>query len=295
VSVRLTMAYSECGDLGRAIDVGEDALDALDELDELDEAPDVSDRVELISTVAGCYLERGDLTRAQMLIDRALCLAGDDGSPKARAAAAWNAAVIAQARHDAVGARSHAERALGLYAEIDNARAVAMLRVVSAALRLRDIQPDAAAALPELSRALTELQEVGTRLDLGYARTEQARALLLLGDLVGAREAAQWALDELGPGDRFVTGYSLLVLGHVAAAQGDPEEAVARLRAAAAALEHTDASRQTGIVWRELGEAYVELGRPDEAIGALRRASDLAGATYNPLRPEVAADSLQSF
>jgi transcriptional regulator with XRE-family HTH domain len=287
VAVRLVMAYSECGDLSRAVDIGEDALE---DLDEMDPPPDVSDAVELISSVAGCYLERGDLTRAQMLIDRALVRSGEDGSPRARAAAAWNAAVIAQARHDAVGARRQAERALALYAEMDNARGVAMLRVVSAALRLRDIQPDAAAALLELDRALTELHDVGTRVDLGYARTEQARAMLLLGDLTGARQAAHRALDELPSGDRYVTGYTLLVLGHVAAAQGDPEEAVTRLRAAAAALEHTDASRQTGIAWRELGEAYVALGRPEEAIGALRRASDLAGATYNPLRPQVAAD-----
>ena len=35
--------------------------------------------------------------------------------------------------------------------------------------------------------------------------------------------------------------------------------------------------------------AYVELGRSTEAIEALRRASDLAGATYNPLRPALAA------
>jgi tetratricopeptide (TPR) repeat protein len=286
VSVRLAMAYSECGDLARAVDVGEQALARLDRLDPPE---DVGVHVELISTLAGCYLERGDLTRAQILIDRALALAAEAGSARARGAAAWNAAVIAQARHDAVGARLHADRALALFAELDNARSVAMLRVVSAGLLLRQVQPDPHAALPGLRLALVELQVVGTRLDLGYARTEQARALLAAGDLDEAGDTGRRALLDLATGDRLQTGHALLVVGRVAMAQGDTEDALALLRQAASALEESEASRQAGTAWRELGEAYVELGRSSEAIEALRRASDLAGATYNPLRPALAA------
>ncbi len=286
VSVRLAMAYSECGDLARAVDVGEQALA---HLDRLDPPEDVGVHVELISTLAGCYLERGDLTRAQILIDRALALAAEAGSARARGAAAWNAAVIAQARHDAVGARLHADRALALFAELDNARFLAMLRVVSAGLLLRQAQPDPQAALPALRLALVELQDVGTRLDLGYARTEQARALLAAGDLDEAADTGRRALLDLATGDRLQTGHALLVVGRVAMAQGDTEDALALLRQAAGALEESEASRQAGTAWRELGEAYVELGRSTEAIEALRRASDLAGATYNPLRPALAA------
>jgi tetratricopeptide (TPR) repeat protein len=286
VSVRLAMAYSECGDLSRAVDVGERALA---HVERLEPAEDVGVHVELISTLAGCYLERGDLTRAQILINRALALSADAGSARARGAAAWNAAVIAQARHDAVGARLHADRALALFAELDNARFVAMLRVVSAGLLLRQAQPDPQAALPALRVALLELQDVGTRLDLGYARTEQARALLAAGDLAEAGDMGRRALLDLATGDRLQTGHALLVVGRVAMAQGDTEDALALLRQAATALENSEASRQAGTAWRELGEAYVELGRSTEAIEALRRASDLAGATYNPLRPALAA------
>jgi transcriptional regulator with XRE-family HTH domain len=286
VAVALIRAYAECGDLGRAIDIGEQAVARQDDLDP---PSDVSARVELISSLAGCYLERGDLMRSQVLINRALALAGEDGAPLARAAASWNAAVIAHGRHDSLAAREHADRALALYAEIDNARAVGLLRVVSAALRMRQPQPDAEAALPDLDRAVVDLREVGLQVDVGYARTEQARALLFIGDLARAGEVARQALDDLSAGDRLQTGRVLLVLGHVAAAQGDSHAAIDRYREAATALELSEASRQAGTVWRELGEAYVELGRPAEAIEALRAASDLAGATYNPLRPVLAA------
>ena len=97
------------------------------------------------------------------------------------------------------------------------------------------------------------------------------------------------ALLDLATGDRLQTGHTLLVVGRVAMAQGDTEDALALLRQAATALEDSKASIRPGTAWRELGEAYVELGRSTEAIEALRRASDLAGATYNPLRPARAA------
>jgi tetratricopeptide (TPR) repeat protein len=197
--------------------------------------------------------------------------------------------VIAQARHDAVGARRHADRALALFTELDNARFVAMVRVLSAGLLLRQAQPDPRSALPLLRQALVELQDVGTRLDVGYARTEQARALLAAGDLVEAGEVGRRALLDLATGDRLQTGHALLVVGRVAMAHGDTDDALALVRRAASALEESEASRQAGSAWRELGEAYVELGRPTDAIEALRRASDLAGATYNPLRPASAA------
>jgi tetratricopeptide (TPR) repeat protein len=219
-----------------------------------------------------------------MLIQRALDRAGHDGAPRARAAAAWNAAVISQARHDSVGARTHADRAAALYAEIDDARRTAVLRTVSAHLSLRGPEPDPADALVQLERAVEELREVGTQLDLGYARTEQARAHLVAGDLAAAGEAGRQALRDLANGDRLQTGRVLLMLGRVAMADEDQGLAVALYRQAADALADSGASRQAGSVWRELGEAYVELGRSEEAIEALRRASDLAGASYNPLR-----------
>ena len=291
VRVALIRAYSECGDLSRAIDIGEAELTDGDDAGE--PGPDLGPQVELLSTLAGCYLERGDLTRAQLLIDRALDLARTDGSLRARAAAAWNAAVIAEARHDAVAARVHADTALALYSEIDNARAVGLLRIVSAGLRLREPEPDPSRALPELSRAIEDLSSVGTRVDMAYALTEQARAMLLSGDPERAAEAGQMALAEMADGDRLQRGRTLVVVGRAAALQGDDQRAVAAYRDAAGVLRDAGASRQAGAAWRELAEAYVDLGHQTEAIEALRLASDLAGAVYNPMRPVLDATAGQ--
>ena len=282
VAGHLMMAYAECGDLNRSIDVGEAAVAAMEDSDPV---PDVGLQVELISTLAGCYLERGDLVRAQLLIDRALAKSDEDGSPRARAAAAWNAALISQARHDAVGARRHIDRAGALYAEIDDARRTAVLRGVSAHLALRAPEPDVAAALAQVERAIDELSEVGTQLDLGYARTERARALLIGGDLAGAREAGRQALRR--PGERRPASRPAASCSCSGAWRWPTTTATSRSRSTGRPRTPWPRRRRPARparVWRELGEAYVELGQHEEAIEALRRASDLAGASYNPLR-----------
>jgi tetratricopeptide (TPR) repeat protein len=94
------------------------------------------------------------------------------------------------------------------------------------------------------------------------------------------------ALQQLSGGDRLERGHALVVMGRAAMAMDAHDEAVEFFREAATSLGSSGASRQAGTVWRELGEAYVDLDRPMEAIEALRHASDLAGATYNPMRPE---------
>lgn len=279
VLIALIRAYSECGDLSRSIDVGERALDEFPA--EL-EAQDVGATAELLSTLSGCYLERGDLTRASQLISRAVLLAEQHGSMRARAAAAWNAAVIAESRRDVAVAKSHADRALALYAEMDNARALGLTRVVSAGLLLRQERPEPARALTILDQAMNELQEVGTQLDLSYVQTERARALLLCGDADQARVVARAALHGASPGDRLQRGRVLVVLGHAARMSGDTDEAIQSFEAAAGHLQELGAFRQAATVWRELGEAYADLGDALSALDALRKASDLAGATYRP-------------
>lgn len=278
VAVALVRAYREVGDLGRAIDVGERELAG----DHDATADELGPRVELISTLAGCYVERGDLTRAKLLSQQALTLADEAGSMQARAAAAWEAAAVAQSNNDVVAARHHADRALALYEELDSQRAVAMLRVVSAALYLRQEEPDPDRALPLLHRASDELSEVGNDVDLAYVRTEQARAELLVGRVDDAHATVTSGLAALSSGDKLQRGRMLLLQGHVARAQGRTEDALATFQDAADQLRQAGAVRQAATAWRELGEAYAELGQPEQAIEAMRQASDLVGLRLAP-------------
>lgn len=142
---------------------------------------------------------------------------------------------------------------------------------------------------------MRELAQIGTRVDLGYAQTEVARAHLLAGDPVRAAEVGHEAMTSLSDGDRIQRARTLLVLGQAAAALGETRDAVAAYREAAEVLRAAAASRQAAAAWRELGEAYAAQGQADEAIEALRLASDLAGATYNPVRAALDAAAGQAI
>lgn len=282
VLTALCRAYRECGDLARAIELGEAAL-ASRERDDPAARPIDDSTIALASTLVGCFFERGDLTRAQSLARTTLARAQKNGSPVARAAALWNAGLVSEARGDLRTARTYVERALALYSETDNARATSLLRVASAWLTLRERRPDVSAAEALLRRALDDLPTVGTSLDLAYGETELARCHLLRGDWQTAivlAEAVTQRLAEDGP--RIEAARARLVVGDAHLVGGNTEAATKSYSQAAEALRSSGAQRQAASAWRELAENLARLGREAEALNAYRSASDAAGIASPP-------------
>lgn len=284
IATALCRAYSECGDLNRAIEVGESAVE------QIKSAPDgelaTEGAVSLTSTLVGCYYERGDLTRAKSLAATALAQAEVSGSSMARAAALWNAGLVAEACGDLRTARRSLDRALALYSEGDNVRAVALLKIASAWLILREPDPSLETAERLLQSALTELPTVGSPIDIAYGETELARCRLLAGDSAEAIQFAETALTRLGDSPRIEAARARFILGHATLDSGDIPKAVASYAAAAAELRRAGAQRQAASAWRELAESLVQLGRNEEALDAYRQAADAAGVSKAPARAD---------
>lgn len=288
VATALSRAYSECGDLARAVDVGETALRDIGDDPAL---TTLQEQVELASTLVGCYCERGDLTRAHLLAEEVIALAERGGPPQARGAAHWNAAVAAEARGDLRAAGDHVDKALALYGEGENARGLALLRVLRGWLVLRSPQPDVATAERLLTQALVDLRCFGTAIDIAYAETEMARCQLMQGDLVDAMDTATSALVRLRGGPRIESARATLVLGHTLLALGKQDHAVAELRKAAQMLENAGGSRQAASAWSELAEVLVAAGCADDAITAYRRATEAVGIKAPTTPPQVTKGS----
>lgn len=284
IATALCRAYSECGDLNRAIEVGESALGQLES--DADIALSTEAAVALTSTLVGCYYERGDLTRAHSLAATALARAEEGNSPMARAAALWNAGMVAEARGDVRTARSFLDRALALYSEGDNLRAVALLKIVSAWLKLRQPDPPLEDAERLLLSALADLPTVGSPVDIAYGEIELARCRLLEGDWEEAVHLAQTALTRLGDSPRIESARARLILGHATLDSGNIAKAVAAYTAAADQLRRAGAQRQAASAWRELAESLVRLGRTEEALDAYRQAADAAGVSKAPERAD---------
>ncbi|MFI7099460.1 helix-turn-helix domain-containing protein [Streptomyces sp. NPDC050161] len=270
VAVALCRCYREIGDLAHAIDL---ANGILEEARRLQLTPTVLG-VELLSTLVGLYCERGDLHRAASLARTAIDEAEGVSDRKAMGAAYWNAGVVAHRNGASADALLLLERALAIYADGDDARALARLRNAYASVLMQSGAPetsDVSTAKSQLLRSAQVLADEGSTVDLAYCETALARACLLEADPHSAQEHARRALDLLGPHHRLETARTLLVLAGAQLHLGEDAVAETSYERAALLLEASQADRQAASAWNDLAEVLELSGRADKALWAYRQ------------------------
>lgn len=280
--LRLTIdavrCYKEAGDVSYAVDVGEAALDSIRSAGL--QGTDL--HADLASSVLGAYYERGDLVRAQRMVSEVLEEVDRSGSARARAAVFWNAGLVAEQRQDLPAALLLAERALAVYAEGDDVRSLARLRVAYGWLLLRSVPPRPEDARRELSASLEALADVGSEVDLAYCETELGRAEVLLGHPAEGLSRAESALTRLGVAPRLERAHTMLVRARAQLALDRRVDAVETYREAAATLGALELSRQAASAWRELADALAQLGLLEDATLAYQQALTDAGVRAAP-------------
>jgi tetratricopeptide (TPR) repeat protein len=279
VVVALTRCYSDAGEVARAVDVGERALGRLHGY----RLGDVEGYAALVSTVAGAHQERGDLMRAQQLLDDLVARADAEGSSADRAAAYWNAALLAVERGRSGEGLRLVEHATALLSDAADQRWRARIEVTRSWVLLAQEPPAAAEARELLRRALPAIRQHAGAAALGSAETNLARCELLLGRPEVARRHARSALRILEPASRLERARALAALGAASLTLGESAAGVESLEAAADQLAGAQAPRQAAAVWRMLGEVYRDLGDPQRALDAADRALDAAGLRREPL------------
>ena len=274
--IALCRCSIEAGDLARSIDLGEAALRHLGGI-----GLELSDlQVQIVSTLVGAYYRRGDLVRAQILVSE-LIRAVEGQSRTARGAAYWNASLVAESRGQLGEAINLAEKALAMYAESDNQRSFARLRVAYAWLLLRQAEPGVDRSRELLLQARAELVESGGTVDVAYCDTELARCELLAGKPALAIEIAERAVQAIGE-NRFESGAAMLVIGQALCQQGDLDGGRAQVAHASQTLEHAEGGREAAAIWREAGDVLSQLGEPEAALDAYQRALALLGVSAVP-------------
>ena len=290
LTIDLVRCCQEAGDVAQALDVGAGALEAIGTLG----LTGTDLHAELVSTVIGSYYVRGDLVTAGRLAKSALRDVDDRGTPRARAAVYWNASLVAEAADDISAAVLLAERALALYADGDDERSLARLRVAYGWLLLRTSPPQPETARDMLQVARASLADVGTATDIAYCETELARAALLLGDPEGALEHASRAEERLSAEARLESAFVHLVRGAALLALGRHDDAVADYRQASSTLGSLDVARQAAGAWRELADAFTRLNLFQDAAMAYQQALSEVGVRGAPQAYAGATSAKQS-
>ncbi|MEU1799478.1 helix-turn-helix domain-containing protein [Streptomyces sp. NPDC019937] len=185
-AIALCRCYRRLGDLSRAIEVAESTLA---DLEKLQLGPTVIG-IELLCTLVGVYMERGDLRRAARLAAQVIEQTGTVTHSRALGAAYWNASVVMHRNGNTADALTLIEKALAIYAEGEDQRALARLRNAYAMLLppSETAQPEVARDVPDQS--LTSLRGVGSGVDVAYC----------LSALVSAEHAVHGAPGDLPDG-----------------------------------------------------------------------------------------------
>src|SRR5207248_63968 len=105
--------YREAGDINFSITLGEAALDEVRKLG----LKGTEDEIRLASSLVASYWERGDWARANQLAHEVVERAEEQGSPRSRGSAYWNASLAASSVGGVALALELAERALAMFSE----------------------------------------------------------------------------------------------------------------------------------------------------------------------------------
>lgn len=270
----LSRCYRESGELGRAIEVGNQGIRHVEELklDGVDEA------IRLSLTVAAAYFEQGDAAYAARLCRRGIERAEAIASPVAKAMAYWNSSVIESMRGNAAAALPMTRRALAVIEATEDARSIARLRTHLGILQLRLDPPEPVEALEVLTYAAEELTFTGAGpADLADNRIAQARAKFLLGDLEGARLLAGQTGIEISSGMPLLAADAFALLGQIAVHEDALDVARGHFQDAVLLLSGVGADRAAAQLWFELAGLLESVGEPSAALDAYRRAAAATG------------------
>ena len=222
---------------------------------------------------ARCHRRNRDWVAAAEDIERALELADASADRRRAADALFQASLVAQRQGRWVLARTHAERARELFAELGDRATVG--RLLNNLAGLEHLLGDLPRAVALLEEAFAIFVDLDLPVDAGYVCASLAEVRLESGDAELSEAQARKALELLGERLDHLqeVGTAQLTLGRSLAARGATEEAERWISRADATFEQARSASHRSSAWIALGDVESQRGDDRAAAGLYRRAA----------------------
>ena len=234
--------------------------------------------IELGATLLSSYYDRGDLLRARQYASELLAAAEELGSPRAIVAANWNAAIAADLAGDGEEAVRRAERALAVQSENGESRNLACLRMDYAQLRLRNRPDEAADCHDQLLRAERELRATSaSTLELAGCFYVLAMAEIALGRPELAVDYGRRSIDLNKNTSVELRAETQVVLGQAYLMLGRLDEAATEIKSALEVLVTEPPNRMIARIWLTAAAVLEGIGDQEGSTLAYMRAMECGG------------------
>jgi tetratricopeptide (TPR) repeat protein len=268
VALARTRVLRGLGHIQHAISIGEYALEEWRGYSE--ELTEVV--VALRGTVAGAYIEMGDLGRASELSDLDL---NELPSPRAKALNLWAKSDIKNDEGDFIEAELLTREALVWARMAEYPQMRASLLICRAIMGQADPKPDFKGITAEIDEAAELIEEF----EGNMSWVHQTRMLIAArtGDRPGVMAAYELANHSVSEEEKFEVARFAYNCYTAFALVGMESEAKQELDKGLKALEETKVSRMAAILWRQLGEVFKNSGETDKAMMCLLKATEMLG------------------
>jgi tetratricopeptide (TPR) repeat protein len=231
-------------------------------------------RADILGWRSRCYRRQRDWQAAREDVERALELARAAGDHRAMANTYFQASLVAEREGNWLLARTYAERARGLYEELDDRANVGRLMNNLGGLNYSLGRAEKAVDL--LTSAFDVAVEVGDTAEAGMAMSSLAEVHLGAGDPARAEEAARKALEFLSGRVDYLNeiGTAQLTIGRALIDLDRLNEAEGILLAADRSFEQLSSVSHRAAAWVAQGDLARKRGQDREAARLYRRAAE---------------------
>ena len=231
-------------------------------------------RSEILNWRSRCRRRQRDYEAAREDVERALELAEGLDDRRMTAHVYFQASLIAEREGHWITARNYAERARGLYEELEDRADVGRLLNNLGGLNYTLGKPDD--AVRYLKDAFKVLLDLGRDDEAATAVSSLAQVRLGIGELATAEEQARHALTLLGGREDRLDeiGNAQLVLGRALLEQGRLDEAAAAFDEAENTFEKFESTSHRAAVWIAKGDLIARRGDDTGAARLYRRAAE---------------------